>query len=101
MRKLILELERIRDAKSRATDAINLIVGCRCVVVVYANVTTTDPLVSVIKVAGQHQDLDFVMEENGVFNIDPMQSLSIAEDSGLYDYSTDICKILTAELGGV
>jgi len=101
VRKLILELERIRVAKRRAIDVIDVIVGCRCVVVVYANVTTTDPLVSVLKVGGQHQGIDFVMDENGVFNVDHMQPAVIAGDSGLFDHADDICSVLTAELGGV
>ena len=101
MRKLILELERINEAKERAVNAIDIVVGCRCVVVVFSNVTTPKPLVSVVKEDGQYHGLDFVMDENGVFNIDPMQSVSLVEYSGLYDHSSDICAILTSELGGV
>ena len=102
MRNLILELERINEAKKRANKAISDIVGQCCLISIVADTCTPEASLSLFILGMEEiKPIDFKMDECGYFVLSLDQSVIELEESGLSEFVSDICVILTVELGGV
>jgi hypothetical protein len=101
MKKLLVELARIRAAKNRAESLISSATGSYCIVTVHTCIQDMRPRVSVFKSNDEAGINALAFElENSVFLHDLTQSDAQVIDSGLSGYIVDICEILTNEFGG-